>query len=55
MKQVSLEEKLLAQVKNILTVVQTPMPNSSKLMLLESQRVYLNAFIEDLMEQYKET
>ncbi|MGR6760378.1 hypothetical protein ACU1JV_00850 [Paenibacillus sp. T2-29] len=50
MKTVTLEEKLIAQVKNIVAILQSENPNDVKIMMLEMQKDYLNAYINNMVE-----
>lgn len=50
MKPATLEEKLLAQVKNINAIVNSENPADVKVTMLEMQKEYLNAFLDELIQ-----
>jgi hypothetical protein len=50
MKQVTLEEKLMAQVKNINAIVNSENPADVKVAMLEMQKEYLNAYLDELIQ-----
>jgi hypothetical protein len=53
MKIVTLEEKLTAQVKNIMAILGSENPLDVKVMMYEMQKEYLNELLESIGEQLK--
>lgn len=54
MKNVSLEEKLIMQVRNINKIIISDQPAEVKVILLEAQRDYLTEFINELIKKVRE-
>lgn len=51
MKTVTLEEKLNAQVKNIVAILASENPIDVKVMMFEMQKEYLEVLLESILEQ----
>lgn len=52
-KKVTLEEKLNAQIKNVLAIVNDDIPAEIKTFLLKQQREYLNYLLEEIELSFK--
>lgn len=55
MKTVSLEEKLNAQIKNIIAILSSDNSLDAKIMMYEMQKDYLVALLESISEQLNES
>lgn len=53
-KTVTLEEKLNAQVKNIVGILSSSQPMDIKLMMFEQQKEYIEFLLENIAEQLRE-
>lgn len=53
MKTVSLEEKLNAQVNNIIVILGSENPLDVRIMMLEMQKEYIEEFLENIIEQLR--
>jgi hypothetical protein len=54
LKTVSLEEKLNAQVKNIVAILKSENPLDVRLMMFEMQKEYLEAYLQNIADELKE-
>ncbi|EGL82090.1 hypothetical protein CathTA2_2453 [Caldalkalibacillus thermarum TA2.A1] len=54
MKTVSLEAKLVLQVRNIFKIIASDHPAEVKAILLEAEREYITEFINELIKKVKE-
>lgn len=55
LKTVSLEEKLNAQIKNIIAILSSDNSLDAKIMMYEMQKDYLVALLESISEQLNES
>ncbi|WP_423408034.1 hypothetical protein AABM38_20530 [Heyndrickxia sp. MSNUG] len=53
MRKVSIEEKIVAQAKNISLILASDSPVEMKIMMLETQKDYLNEYLQSVINSLK--